>query len=121
VPTSTIPAPLTNGESEEVEFTNSSAESPIATFTAADTTVEIAEVPVASEETNEPDTVGEATRPLIVIGENQRLEDTQAQPPTPAPSANREGTIDSVYLAAGLIALSAGLIAIWFLLRIKPR
>jgi hypothetical protein len=121
VPTSTIPASPLNGEPEGAEVMSSTAESPIAAATAIATALEISTGPEVVEEENIADAVEEATRPLTVIGENQRLEDTQAQPPTPAPSANREGTIDSAYLAAGLIALSAGLIAIWFIIRIKPR
>jgi hypothetical protein len=114
-PLSTIPTPLLENEPEQATISKT-AESPIPTATA----VEIAAPIAGSEEENGPAAAEEATRPLTVIGENQRLEETQAQPATPAPSAKSAGTIDSITLAAGLIALSAGLIAIWFLMHIKP-
>jgi hypothetical protein len=112
-------APSNDNDSEPAVEPGETAVVPDSPTPASAAAEEIAAVPGASDEENAAPTAEATTPPLIVIGQDQRLEDIQVQTPTPAPAANNEGTIGSISLAVGLIVLSIVLIAAWFLMRIR--
>jgi hypothetical protein len=122
-PESASPAPAANDQAEQVP--GSTTESPISPTAEAvaesGLTAELTAVPAVTEEDKDQQAEEAATPPLAVIGQNQTLEKAQTQAPTPAPSAESEGKIEGITLAAGLIGLSIALIAFWFFMRIRTR
>jgi hypothetical protein len=115
--TSTLPAPPATNEPEPVA-TNTGTTEAAGTDAPA---VEIAAVAPAAEQENALPAAEQATPTLIVIGQNVNPEKNRVQAAAPEAIANNEGTIESMYLAIGLTAISVALIAIWFLWRFRLR
>jgi hypothetical protein len=114
--TSTVPVQAPVEEPAPTRIKPSSIETP-----RVDRATEIAAV-APPEEKEDSNQAAELPSPaLTVIGQNQNLDDFQAQSSTPAPTATNESIREGPAVAIGLILLIVALIAIWFMRRYLSR
>ncbi len=85
----------------------------------AEPLTELAAAAPSPEQSESVAAAGQPLPALTVIGQNPNLQENPALAATPAPAAAGEDSTRGLYFAFGLLFIVIGLIAIWFLWRLR--